>query len=92
MVNAILDGQKYTLALAGGTRTVGKDQLRRMVVAELWEDGFLIATACSMCHPVDKFDLRKGAHLAVNKLNSYQVFSKEAMRELHKKVDSWVSK
>jgi hypothetical protein len=88
MVNVETSWGNYCLTLVQTTRTIGKNQNRPSVIAELWRDGQLVTAGMSLCHPTDKFDARKGAHLAVNKM-AKDLFGKQDLREIHKKVDSW---
>lgn len=88
MINVETSYGNYCITLVQTTRTIGKNQSRPAVIAELWRDGQLVISGMSLCHPTDKFDARKGAHLAVNKLvDGY--FDKHDARAIHKKIDSW---
>lgn len=88
MINIETSYGNYCLTLVNGACLVGKNQVRSTIKAELWRDGQLITSGLAICHPTDKFDPRKGAHLAVNKLvDGY--FEKHDARAIHKKVDSW---
>lgn len=89
MVNFVspTTGQKYTVTLSKGTRMVGPNQQRTIVVAELYADGLKLGESMSMCHPSDAFDARKGSHLAISHLRDW--FNKEELKALHKKIDGW---
>lgn len=88
MVNVETEYGNYCLTLVQTTRTIGKNQTRPTVIAELWRDGQMVAAGMSLCHPSDKFDARKGAHLAVSKMTK-DLFNKQDIKTIHKKVDSW---
>lgn len=88
MINVETSYGNYCLTLVQTTRTIGKNQSRPAIVAELWREGQLVTAGMSLCHPTDKFDPRKGAHLAVNKMGQ-NYFDKHDMRNMHKKIDSW---
>lgn len=88
MINVETEYGNYCLTLVQTTRTIGKNQNRPAVISELWRDGALVTSGMSLCHPTDKFDARKGAHLAVSKMAA-NYFGKRDLKAIHKKVDSW---
>lgn len=91
MVNFVTsDGQKWCVTASKGLRMVGPGKPRQVVLVEIWENGVLIGQGMSMCHPTDKFNPRKGLHLAVARLAASLPAQDRAA--LHKKLDTWVSR
>jgi len=88
MINIETAYGNYCITLGKTSRLLGKGQVRPMVVAELWRNGQLVSAGMALCHPTDAFDPRKGAHIAVNKMGT-DLFDKQDMSKIHKKVDSW---
>lgn len=90
MINFVSsDGLRVCVALSGGEIIVGRGQIRNTVRCEIiGEDHNVLSTGVSMCHPVDQFDPRKGAHLAL-KAAAEGWFDKADISALHKKVDAW---
>lgn len=90
MVNFVspTTGEKLTITLSKAERFVGLYEHRYLVVCEIWASGALVAQGMSMCHPTDKFDDRKGSHIALTNTMK-NGFDKAEIATAHKIVDSW---
>lgn len=90
MVNFVTqDGQRYCITFNGDQTIVGRSAMRKIVRCRIYmDDHQLLSEGMSMCHPIDAFDPRKGAHLAL-KAAAENWFPPADVSAMHKKIDTW---